>query len=61
VITKLHGSIKKVLAMSEVREKLLAAGIEPAGSDSPEEFAAFIRSQADTRAKVIQAVGIKID
>src|SRR6476659_1751919 len=61
VVTKLHGSIKKVLAMSEVREKLLAAGIEPAGSDSPEEFAAFIRSQADTRAKVIQAVGIKID
>jgi len=58
VITKLHGSIKKVLAMSEVREKLLAAGIEPAGSDSPEEFAAFIRSQADTRAEVVQAVGI---
>ena len=61
VVTKLHGSIKKVLAMPEVREKLLAAGIEPASSDSPEEFAAFIRSQADIRAKVIQAVGIKID
>jgi tripartite-type tricarboxylate transporter receptor subunit TctC len=50
-----------VLAMPEVRNKLLAAGIEPASSNSPEEFAAFIRSQADTRAKVIQAVGIKID
>jgi tripartite-type tricarboxylate transporter receptor subunit TctC len=61
VVTKLHGSIKKVLATPEVREKLAAAGIEPASSDSPEEFAAFIRSQADVRAKVIQAVGIKID
>jgi tripartite-type tricarboxylate transporter receptor subunit TctC len=61
VVSKLHGSIKKVLAMPEVRDKLLAAGIEPASSNSPEEFAAFIRSQADTRAKVIQAVGIKID
>jgi tripartite-type tricarboxylate transporter receptor subunit TctC len=61
VVSKLHGSIKKVLAMPEVRNKLLAAGIEPASSNSPEEFAAFIRSQADTRAKVIQAVGIKID
>jgi tripartite-type tricarboxylate transporter receptor subunit TctC len=61
VVTKLHGSIKKVLAMPEVREKLAAAGIEPASSDSPEEFAAFVRSQADVRAKVIQAVGIKID
>ena len=61
VVSKLHGSIKKVLAMPEVREKLAAAGIEPASSKSPEEFSAFIRSQADVRAKVIQAVGIKID
>jgi tripartite-type tricarboxylate transporter receptor subunit TctC len=61
VVAKLHSSIKKVLAMPEVREKLTAAGIEPASSDSPEEFVAFVRSQADVRAKVIQAVGIKID
>jgi tripartite-type tricarboxylate transporter receptor subunit TctC len=61
VVAKLHGSIKKVLSMPDVREKLLAAGIEPATSASPEEFAAFIRSQADTRAKVIQAIGMKID
>ena len=27
----------------------------------PEEFAAFIRSQADTRSKVIKAVGMKLD
>jgi tripartite-type tricarboxylate transporter receptor subunit TctC len=61
VVGKLFGSIKKVLAMPDVREKLLAAGIEPASSNSPEEFAAFIRAQADTRAKVIQAVGMKLD
>jgi tripartite-type tricarboxylate transporter receptor subunit TctC len=61
VVGKLFGSIKKVLAMPDVREKLLAAGIEPATSNSPEEFAAFIRAQADTRAKVIQAVGMKLD
>jgi len=61
VVDKLFGSIKKVLAMPDVREKLLAAGIEPATSNSPEEFAAFIRAQADTRAKVIQAVGMKLD
>jgi tripartite-type tricarboxylate transporter receptor subunit TctC len=61
VVARLHGSIKKVLAMPDVREKLLAAGIEPASSASPQEFAAFIRSQAETRAKVIQAVGMKLD
>ena len=61
VVTRLHAALGKVLAMADVREKLLAAGIEPATSASPEEFAAFIRSQADTRAKVIQAVGLKLD
>ena len=30
-------------------------------SKSPQEFAAFIRSQADTREKVIKAVGMKLD
>src|SRR5262249_5440943 len=61
VVMRLHAGLGKVLAMPEVREKLLAAGIEPATSASPEEFAAFIRSQADTRAKVIQAGGRKLD
>jgi tripartite-type tricarboxylate transporter receptor subunit TctC len=61
VVNKLLGSIRKVLAVPEVREKLANAGIEPASSNTPEQFAAFIRSQADTRAKVIQAVGMKLD
>jgi tripartite-type tricarboxylate transporter receptor subunit TctC len=61
IVTRLHQSIAKVLAMPDVREKLLTAGIEPAVSKSPEEFAAFIHSQAETRAKVIQAVGMKLD
>jgi tripartite-type tricarboxylate transporter receptor subunit TctC len=61
VVLKLHRSIKQALAAPEVREKLLTAGIEPASSDTPEEFATFIRAQADTRAKVIQAIGMKLD
>jgi len=61
IVSKLHGLLIKILAMSDVRERLLVAGIEPASSKSPEEFAAFIRSQAETRSKVIQAVGLKLD
>jgi tripartite-type tricarboxylate transporter receptor subunit TctC len=61
VVTKLHQAISKVLAMPDVREKLLIAGIEPASSKSPEDFAAFVRAQAETRAKVIAAVGMKLD
>jgi tripartite-type tricarboxylate transporter receptor subunit TctC len=61
IVDKLFAALTKVLAMADVREKLLAAGIEPAVSRSPEDFAAFIKAQADTRAKVIQAVGLKLD
>ncbi len=61
IVGKLHGSLTKVLTMPDVRDRLLKAGIEPATSKTPEEFAAFIRSQADTRAKVIKAVGLKLD
>jgi tripartite-type tricarboxylate transporter receptor subunit TctC len=60
-VTQLHGSLRKVLAMPDVREKLLNAGIEPASSNSPDEFAAFIRSQADARSKVIKTLGMKLD
>ncbi len=61
VVTKLHASLRKVLAMPDVREKLLNAGIEPVSSNSPDEFAAFVRSQADARAKVIKSLGMKLD
>ncbi len=61
VIDRLSAAIKAVLSDRELREKILAAGIEPAFSDTPEEFAAFVRSQAQTRAKVIRAIGLKLD
>ncbi|HEY2135285.1 MAG TPA: tripartite tricarboxylate transporter substrate-binding protein [Xanthobacteraceae bacterium] len=61
IVERLSGVLTKVMASADVREKLLVAGIEPADGNTPEEFAAFIRSQADTRAKVIQAIGMKLD
>ena len=61
ILLKLHAAINKVLAMPDVRDRLTAVGIQPSGSESPEQFAAFVRSQAETRSKVIKAVGIKIE
>jgi tripartite-type tricarboxylate transporter receptor subunit TctC len=61
IVNKLHAALKKVMAMPDVRERFIAAGIEPAISESPEAFAAFIRSQAEVRSKVIKEVGIKIE
>lgn len=61
VVTRLHVAINKVLATPDVRDRLTQVGIQPSGSRSPEEFAAFMRSQAETRSQVIKAVGIKIE
>jgi tripartite-type tricarboxylate transporter receptor subunit TctC len=61
IVARLYASLAKVMANEEVRKKLLTVGIEPTISKSPEEFAAFIKSQAETRAKVIKAVGMKLD
>lgn len=61
IIKTLHASIHKTLTDPEVREKLLKIGLEPKASASPDEFAAFLKSQAQTRSKLIQAVGMKFD
>ena len=60
-IDKLGASIKAVLTDQELRQKILNAGIEPAFSNSPQELAAFVRSQAETRSKVIRAIGLTLD
>jgi tripartite-type tricarboxylate transporter receptor subunit TctC len=61
IVGKLHAGLKRVLSMPDVRERIVAAGIEPVVSDSPEAFAAFVRAQADVRKKVIESVGVKIE
>jgi tripartite-type tricarboxylate transporter receptor subunit TctC len=61
VIDKLGAAIKAALTDPELREKIRVAGIEPAFSNSPQEFAAFVRAQAQTRSKVIRAIGLKLD
>ena len=61
IVERLSAALNKVMALADVRERLLAAAVEPAKPNSPAEFAAFIRAQAETRAKVIQAVGMKLD
>jgi hypothetical protein len=60
-VNRLHDEIVVVLSRETVRNKLTTAGVEPATNKSPEDFATFMRAQAEVRQKVIQAVGIKLD
>jgi tripartite-type tricarboxylate transporter receptor subunit TctC len=61
IINKLHAEIVAVLSRDNVRQRLITAGVEPATSKSPQDFADFIRAQAEVRRKVIEAVGLKLD
>jgi tripartite-type tricarboxylate transporter receptor subunit TctC len=58
VIAKLNAEANKALAAPDVREKLAAAGIEPAGG-SPAQFAEFIQSEMQRWAKVAKAAGVE--
>ena len=60
VVERLHGEFTKALAMPDIREKMLVLGAEPVAS-RPEEFAAYIRAEADKYTRVIRASGAKAD
>jgi tripartite-type tricarboxylate transporter receptor subunit TctC len=57
IVTRLHAEIVRALGEPDVRERLAADGAEPVGS-TPEQFAAFIRSEIDKWARVARAAGI---
>lgn len=58
VIAKLNAESNRVLAMQEVKDRLLAVSIETAGS-TPEEFGKFIRAELDKWGPVVKAAGVK--
>ncbi len=60
IITRLNAEMVRVLAIPEVRERMLASGLE-ASSSSPGELGAFIRDEIAKWAQVINAAGIKAD
>ena len=60
VVDRLHDEFVKALAAPDVREKMLNLGAEPVGN-TPEEFAAYVRSEAAKYAKLVKASGAKVD
>jgi tripartite-type tricarboxylate transporter receptor subunit TctC len=60
IVTRLHQSTVKALAMADVREKLAAQGAEGVGQ-SPEEFRAYIRGEIDKWGRVIRESGAKVE
>jgi tripartite-type tricarboxylate transporter receptor subunit TctC len=60
IVAKLNATINTVLAMPEIREKLLNQGNQ-VGGGTPEEFAAMIRAETVKWGKVVREAGVRAD
>jgi tripartite-type tricarboxylate transporter receptor subunit TctC len=60
IVQKLNASVVRVLALPDVRASYVESGFDVAG-DTPEEFAAFIRSEHARWGKLIAEAGIQAE
>ena len=57
VVQKTSRDVSQVLQLADQRDRLIAVGAEPAGT-TPEQFAAFIKSETAKWARVAKAAGV---
>ncbi len=60
IAARLHDELVKMLAQPDVRDRLAGQGIDAIGN-TPQEFAAYIRSETVKYAKVIKQAGIRAE
>ncbi len=60
IIARLHAETVRLLALPDTKEKLDNAGIEILGT-TPQQYAAFTRSEVDKWAKVVRTSGARLD
>jgi len=60
IVTRLYTETTKLLGAPEVKQRLDATGFEAIGT-TPEQAAAFVRSERDKWTKVVRAANIKVD
>lgn len=60
IVNKVSADIAAVVRQPEVRDQLVAMGLEVVGS-SPAEFAAYVKAESDKWGKVIREAKIKVE
>jgi tripartite-type tricarboxylate transporter receptor subunit TctC len=60
VIARLDAELAKAVTAPELRERFATLGVEPA-SKNPEQMAAYLKAEVDKYAKIVRAIGLKID
>jgi tripartite-type tricarboxylate transporter receptor subunit TctC len=61
VLARLHAAIAKAVADPEFHRRWLERGIETGASASPAEYSAYIKSEAESFAKLVQETGMKVE
>ena len=60
IVLRLNQEVAKVLAIPEVRQRILAIGAEPVGK-SPADFEAMLKADYEATAKLVAQIGLKVD
>ena len=60
VVARLNREAVKALEAADVRERYAAMGVEAAGS-TPEQAGAYLKSETEKYAKVVKAIGLRIE
>ena len=60
IIQRINTEVARAIKEPDARERLYAIGSEPL-ANTPEEFAAFIRSEIVKWAEVVKAAGIRVE
>jgi tripartite-type tricarboxylate transporter receptor subunit TctC len=61
VVQRINAETMKALAAPEVVERLKGMGVNPVGSNTPEQFAAFLKSDMERWRKVIKAANVTVE
>ena len=60
IVTKMNGEVRKIVAAPEVKKRLIDLGADPE-TNTPEQFAAYVRSERTRWAKVVQDTGARVE
>ena len=60
VVARLNREAVKALEAADVRERYAGMGVEPAGS-TPEQAGAYLKSETEKYARVVKAIGLRIE
>lgn len=60
IVVRINAELQKAMLAPDVRDRLTALGLEPAGM-TPEQMTAFVRSEVEKWGAVVKAAGAQVD